>query len=81
MINSNDKNDKISMQYLGIETAHRLEWNGLKIMKAFIFALEDSNFHKENTAIAKAIHEMYKDESWVDQGFKNFISMYSEVDD
>jgi hypothetical protein len=73
-------NDKSGMQDFGCSIAQTTKWDGLKIMKAFIYALEDSNFHSENKVIAKAVYEMYKNESWVNQEFKNFLAIYAEVD-
>ena len=41
-------------QVLGLITAHMLRWDGIGIMKAAAYALEDANFHKE-AAMIKAL--------------------------
>lgn len=40
---------------LGIMVSQYCEWDGIKIVRAFMEALEDSNFHKEVAKIEKNI--------------------------
>lgn len=40
---------------LGLVVSHHFEWDGLKILETFFFALEDANFHTEAAQVQEMI--------------------------
>jgi hypothetical protein len=49
--------DNTTAEEIGIDIARHFEWDGRKIMEAFIAALTDANFHTEAKAIQQAYNQ------------------------
>jgi hypothetical protein len=56
-----DPSSATDPEALGILISNYYEWDGLRIMRAFQFALEDANFHTESAMVMEMADRLERD--------------------
>lgn len=55
-----DQNPKNEIRGLGVALSRHYDFNGLDILKTLSYALEDCNYHHENSIICSMIESLEK---------------------